>query len=180
MKENECPATVYVKIFSITIKGSENNPYFCSMKTPILADKALMMEEIRRLVSEGRTATITVRGNSMNPFLVDRRDKMTLGGFEDSEIKRGTVVLFKDSTGDYIIHRVVRRDGDDLTIKGDGNSKKVEKARVRDVIAVMHNIERKGCIYTPESRTWRVYSYIWMLLSPVRRILLGLWRRIFL
>lgn len=150
------------------------------MKTPILADKALMMEEIRRLVSEGRTATITVRGNSMNPFLVDRRDKMTLGGFVDSEIKRGTVVLFKDSTGDYIIHRIVRRDGDVLTIKGDGNSQKVEKASVQDVIAVMHKIERKGCIYTPESRTWRVYSYIWMLLSPVRRILLGLWRRIFL
>lgn len=150
------------------------------MKTPILADKALMMEEIRRLVSEGRTATITVRGNSMNPFLVDRRDKMTLGGFVDNDIRRGAVVLFKDSTGDYIIHRIVRRDGDVLTIKGDGNSKKVEKARVRDVIAVMHNIERKGCIYTPESRTWRVYSYIWMLLSPVRRILLGLWRRIFL
>lgn len=150
------------------------------MKTPILADKALMMEEIRRLVSEGRTATITMKGNSMNPFIVHDRDKMTLGGFEDSEIKRGTVVLFKDSTGDYIIHRIVRRDGDVLTIKGDGNSKKVEKARVRDVIAVMHNIERKGCIYTPESRTWRVYSYIWMLLSPVRRILLGLWRRIFL
>lgn len=150
------------------------------MKTPILADKALMMEEIRRLVSEGRTATITVRGNSMNPFLVDRRDKMTLGGFEDSEIKRGTVVLFKDRTGDYIIHRIVHRDGDVLTIKGDGNSQKVEKASVQDVIAVMHNIERKGCIYTPESRSWRVYSYIWMLLSPVRRILLGLWRRIFL
>lgn len=150
------------------------------MKTQVLADKALMMEEIRRLVSEGHTATITVRGNSMNPFLVDRRDKMTLGGFVDNDIRRGAVVLFKDSTGDYIIHRIVRRKGDDLTIKGDGNSKKVEKVSVQDVIAVMHNIERKGCIYTPESRTWRVYSYIWMLLSPVRRILLGLWRRIFL
>ena len=146
----------------------------------VLTDKALMMEEIRRLVSEGHTATITVRGNSMNPFLVDRRDKMTLGGFVDNDIRRGAVVLFKDSTGDYIIHRVVSREGDDLTIKGDGNSQKVEKASVQDVIAVMHNIERKGCIYTPESRTWRVYSYIWMLLSPVRRILLGLWRRIFL
>lgn len=151
-----------------------------SMKTSVLTNKALLVEEIRKLVSEGHTATITIRGNSMNPFIVDGRDMITLGGFEDSEVRRGCVVLFKDSTGEHMIHRVIRRDGNHLTIKGDGNSRKVEKADLEDVIAVMRSIERKGKTYTPQTLSWRVYSALWMLLSPVRRILLGVWRRLFL
>lgn len=150
------------------------------MKTSVLTNKALLVEEIRKLISEGHTATITVKGNSMNPFLVDGRDKMTLGGFDESEVRRGCVVLFKDSTGEHMIHRVIHRDGSHLTVKGDGNSKKVEIAEMEDVIAVMRCIERKGKTYTPQTFAWRAYSGLWMLLSPVRRVLLGLWRRLFL
>ena len=34
----------------------------------------ILLPEVARLIKEGHTVTITVRGNSMNPFLVDRRD----------------------------------------------------------------------------------------------------------
>ena len=38
----------------------------------------ILLPEVARLIKEGHTVTITVRGNSMNPFLVDRRDRVTL------------------------------------------------------------------------------------------------------
>ena len=31
----------------------------------------ILLPEVARLIKEGHTVTITVRGNSMNPFLVD-------------------------------------------------------------------------------------------------------------
>ena len=139
-----------------------------------------MMEEIRILISEGKTVTITVKGNSMNPFLVDRRDTITLGGFHDEEIRRGCVALVRDLSGDYLIHRVIRRDGDIITLKGDRNSKKVETAKVGDVIAIMTGMERKGRTYTTDDLVWKIYSGLWMFLSPIRRLPLGLWRRFFL
>ena len=39
----------------------------------------ILLPEVARLIKEGHTVTITVRGNSMNPFLVDRRDRVTVG-----------------------------------------------------------------------------------------------------
>ena len=146
----------------------------------VLTNNTMLVEEIRKLVSEGRTATITARGNSMNPFLVDRRDTITLGGFHDEEIRRGCVALVRDLSGDYLIHRVIRRDGDIITLKGDGNSKKVETAKVGDVIAIMTGMERKGRTYTTDDLAWNIYSGLWMFLSPIRRLPLGLWRRFFL
>ena len=41
----------------------------------------ILLPEVARLIKEGHTVTITVLGNSMNPFLVDRRDRVTLGDF---------------------------------------------------------------------------------------------------
>ena len=72
------------------------------MKT-IVKDKTIMMEEIRELISEGRTVSLTVKGNSMNPFLVSMRDQMKLGPWKDQDIRKGCVALVKDSRNNYLI-----------------------------------------------------------------------------
>ena len=84
-------------------------------------DKAVMMEEIRQMISEGKTVTITLKGNSMNPFIVHLRDQMTLGPWKDEEIRKGTVALVKDIYGNYLIHRIINREGNKATLLGDGN-----------------------------------------------------------
>ena len=50
----------------------------------------ILLPEVARLIKEGHTVTITVRGNSMNPFLVDRRDRVTLGDFTTGRHRTGT------------------------------------------------------------------------------------------
>ena len=66
------------------------------MTKTITIDKAVMMEEIRKMISEGKTVTITLKGNSMNPFIVHLRDQMTLGPWKDEDIRKGTVALVRD------------------------------------------------------------------------------------
>lgn len=149
------------------------------MKT-IIKDKALMMEEVRTLISEGRTVSLTVKGNSMNPFLVSLRDQMTLGPWKDEDIKKGCVALVRDTRGNYVIHRIIRRKEGKVILLGDGNIGQTETALMKDIIAIMYSIDRKGRTWTSEDRLWKLYSWVWMALTPVRRWPLGLWRRLFL
>ena len=146
----------------------------------MVIEKAAMMEEIRSMVSEGMSVTITVKGNSMNPFIVDRRDQITLGPFEESELRRGCVALVRDVRGEYLVHRIIGREGDMVILLGDGNLRVTEKAHVSEVIAVVRSIGRKGRSILTESFVWRAYSWVWMALQPVRRWPLGLWRKLFL
>lgn len=149
------------------------------MKT-IVKDKAIMMEEIRELISEGKTVTLTVKGNSMNPFLVSMRDQMTLGPWKDEDIRKGCVALVKDSRNNYLIHRIITRNEKTVTLLGDGNIGFTETATMENIIGIMYSITRKGRTWTSESFIWKLYSFTWMLLAPVRRWPLGLWRRLFL
>ena len=148
------------------------------MAKTIIKDKALMMEEIRILISEGKTVSLTVKGNSMNPFMVHLRDQITLGPWKDEDIKAGTVALVKDIRNNYLIHRIIRRDADTVTLLGDGNINMTETATFDNIIGIMISLSRKGREITRESLCWRSYSCFWTLLTPLRRYPLGLWRRL--
>ena len=150
------------------------------MAKKMVIEKAVMMEEIRGMVSEGLSVTISVKGNSMNPFIVDGRDQITLGPFKEGELRRGCVALVRDVRGEYLVHRIISREGDTVILLGDGNLCMTEKALVSEVIAIVRSIERKGRNISTDSFIWRAYSWIWMALKPVRKWPLGLWRRLFL
>lgn len=137
-----------------------------------------MMQEISRLISEGKTISISAKGYSMNPFIVHMKDQITLGSWTDDQIKKGAVVLVKDVRGCYIIHRIIKREGNVLTLMGDGNIGIIETAYVEDIIALMHAVIKKGRTYSVNSLSWRLYSWFWKLLTPVRRYPLAVWRRL--
>ena len=139
-----------------------------------------MMEEIRTLISKGHTVSLTVKGNSMNPFIVHLRDQMTLGPWKDEDIRKGCVALVKDIKGNYLIHRIIKRDEKTVTLIGDGNVGLYETAKTDDIIGIMYSITRKGKVWSTDSKVWKLYSWIWMFILPLRRWPLGLWRRIFL
>ena len=77
-----------------------------------IKDKATIMEEVRKLISEGVTVELKAKGYSMNPFIMHMRDELFLGPWEDNEIRKGAVVLVKDRRGFYLVHRIIERNGD--------------------------------------------------------------------
>jgi hypothetical protein len=137
-----------------------------------------MMEQIRELIAEGKTVTLTVKGNSMNPFMVHLRDQITLGPWKDGDIRTGTVALVRDTNGNYLIHRIIRRDAGTVTLLGDGNLNMTETATFENIIGIMLSITRKGRIVRADSLCWKAYSWIWRIFTPVRRLPLGVWRKL--
>lgn len=93
--------------------------------------------QVMEFLRQGESATIMVSGRSMSPTFKDGVDKITISPFNPSELKKGDVVLF--NRGDTIcVHRIIKRKGDRLIIRGDGNGiKALEYARVTDVMGII-------------------------------------------
>lgn len=145
------------------------------MKKTIAND--LIIPEVAELIRGGRSVTLTARGNSMNPFIVDRRDRIVLGPFAEEQLQPGTVVLAETDDHRYVLHRIMHRRGDDLLLSGDGNLSGTERTEVRHVIGLMTAVIRKGKTYYTDGKVWLRYSRMWKRLAPVRRPLLAVYRR---
>ena len=139
----------------------------------------LFFGEVERLLSDGEDVTIMVRGNSMRPLLRDGRDKVVVRCFCGENIALGDVMLFRYNGG-YIMHRVVRIEGDRIVFAGDGNYKRWEIAARRDVVArIVAVIRPSGRRVNFDSQRWRTLSTAWLVLPQiVRRVILGVLRRI--
>ena len=93
---------------------------------------AILLEEVRKAINEGHTATINVKGFSMRPFLENNRDKVMLKACADPQV--GTAVLAEIAPQKYVLHRVISKRGNLLTLMGDGNLKGIEMCRTSDII----------------------------------------------
>ncbi len=140
---------------------------------------ALLMPKVIKMLNEGHTVTLKLKGRSMRPFLEDDRDKALLKALNG--IKVGDPVLAEVSPDKYVLHRVIRIIGDNVTLQGDGNIG-IENCRKCDVKGIAIGFYRKGrdIIDSTEDKKWKVYSWIWMRLFPIRRYLLAFYRIVWL
>lgn len=135
--------------------------------------------EVGRMIQEGHTVTMTVRGRSMRPFIEDGRDRVILSA--PKEIRVGDVILARTVEKGFVIHRLMRIDSatGECILQGDGNLD-IEHCHQSDILAKIVCIlrKKKGTPYPTDGITWRLYSKIWTALRPARRYLLAAWRRL--
>lgn len=147
----------------VAVKGAKNQNMAIA--------NAVLLPEVVRLIDAGHTVTLPLKGNSMRPFLCHMRDKALLTSID--EVRVGYPVLAEVSPSHFVLHRVVAIDGDKVTLRGDGNLGE-EHCRLSDVKALAKAFYRKGR-EVPDyitDRKWRIYSFVWMRLLPIRRYLL--------
>ena len=129
-------------------------------------------EEVEKQISLGESVEIFVRGRSMAPYLKDGVDKVALSPFEPSELKKGDIVLFFNS-GDYFLHRIIKRKENVFTMQGDGNIKTYEEVLLSDIIGIVSfKIDCKGKYINVSRLSHHIYWRCWLLLRPLRRQLL--------
>lgn len=140
-------------------------------ETRMMANEVLLPQVVEML-NEGHTVTLPLRGRSMRPFLEDGRDKALLVAVKEPP-RVGDAVLAEISKGHYVLHRIVKIEGERVTLRGDGNLG-TESCRIEDIRALATAFFRKGR-NEPDSVKgwkWRIYSWWWMRLLPIRRYLL--------
>lgn len=136
-------------------------------------DKLLPL--VREAVARGERAIISVKGYSMRPFLEHLRDRVLLAPWTDLAV--GDAVLAEIAPGHFVLHRIIRRQGDELTLMGDGNIRGTEACRVTDVCGVVEKYIRPGgheLLASDPALRRRIR--LWRRLLPVRRLLLFVYK----
>lgn len=137
------------------------------------------LPEVIKLLNAGHTVVIRLKGFSMRPFLEDGRDKALLR--KPATIAVGDPVLCEIEQGSFVLHRIIDIKDDDITLRGDGNLA-TEHCKRKNVVGAVVGFYRKGRqrLDRVEGKKWKVYSYLWMTLFPIRRYLLGIYRRLWI
>lgn len=145
------------------------------MKKVILRNE-LMIPEVARLVSEGESVVLRTKGCSMLPFIRGDRDDVVL--VRPDDVKVLDIVLAEVAEERYVIHRVVDITDGLVTLMGDGNLKGCEKCRMSDILALAVSVVKDGKTVDCRCRWHRIKARIWILMRPLRRYILSVYRRI--
>ena len=136
----------------------------------------VFLPQVVELINEGHTVTIMARGNSMMPFIKDGRDSLFFSNL-NLDIRVGEAVLAEIHKGVFGCHRIVEIKDGKVTLRGDGNVQGTETCRIEDVKAQLVAVTRDGKYYDLNtSKAWKIYSFCWTRLLPLRRYLLALYR----
>lgn len=142
-------------------------------------NNAEFLPHVIALANEDHDVTIPLRGFSMRPFLEDGRDLAILCKI-DRPLKIGDIVLAELSPGRYALHRIYRLNKTHVQMLGDGNLSPDPVIKHEDVKVFVKAFLRKGSKKPDyvDGKKFQRYSKIWMKLTPVRRWLLAIWRRL--
>ncbi len=126
-----------------------------------------LMSQLPWLLQEAESVPLVISGSSMAPFLVHGRDTVYLSKVTQP-LKRGDMILYRRSTGAYIMHRIVRQRDGAYDLLGDAQLEIEPGIRPEQVLAVVRTVRRKGKLLRKGSFWWEFFEHVWLLLRPLR------------
>ena len=139
------------------------------------------MDEVRQMLQAGKHVTFRIKGYSMRPFLENARDLVELSPLpKDAPVDIGDVVLAETRPGIFVLHRIIDMQGTLITLMGDGNIRGTEHCQRQNLIGRATAFYRKGRSLPDDTSgiKWRLYSWAWLHLTPSRRLLLAICKRL--
>lgn len=133
-------------------------------------------------LKNGHEVIIPCKGTSMIPF-IKNNNKVLLTAPDN--LKKGDIVLFKYH-GNYILHRLIKihnnledKKTPTAEMMGDGILKTKELAPVENILGKVKSIiNKQEQIVYPNKKSERIKWELWHLCKPIRRYLLGIYRRL--
>ena len=124
---------------------------------------------LEKEIASGRpTVTLTV-GNSMEPLLFHQSSRVVIIK-ADKELKKNDLPMYKRSSGQFVMHRIIKVDKDFYYTRGD-NRIGLEKVPKDWVQGVVTEIYRKEKHFTVDNWWYRCYISIWNVLYPIRWVI---------
>lgn len=130
-----------------------------------------LLEECIRLLDEGKSVMLTARGSSMLPFIRDG-EKILVQKAET--YRRGDIVLARTDDGNIVLHRIISIEGGKegiVTLMGDHNLRKREICPEDGIKGKVESVTGKKGTRLTSSWKFRFFSSLWIVLLPLRRVL---------
>lgn len=150
-------------------------------KIPVrIVDNQEYMKVVRSVLEEGKEVPLVVTGNSMMPFLIDRRDQVLIRRIE-KPLKKGDIAFFQRENGQYIMHRIhfIRKDNrtgeNQFYFIGDGQKNIEGPVKENQIFGVITEVLRKGKHLDEHTFTWKFFQNIWCYVIPFRMLLIRIY-----
>ncbi len=147
------------------------------METRVIQNN-LFFQEIASRIAEGERVRMRAKGNSMLPFIRDSKDEVVLEKPNKQSFQKGRLLLVQLADKRYVLHRVEKIENNTIILRGDGNLSILESCTVDDVIAEVIAVMRGGKEIKVGSFKWKLYGYLWPQNAFLRRVGLGVYRRL--
>lgn len=133
---------------------------------------------ISEIIQQGQSIRIIVSGDSMYPLLRDGIDsvELTKGSFEG--LSCGDIVMIQRTNGQYIMHRVIRKEADCFYMVGDAQQWIEGPLYPNQLVAVVTALWRKDTHISCSNPILRVYSVTWLFLRPYRYFILRVYKKL--
>lgn len=145
-----------------------------------IVDNQKYMKVVRSILEEGKEVPLVVTGNSMMPFLIDRRDQVLIKRI-DRPLKKGDIAFFQRENGQYIMHRIhfIRKDNrtgeSQFYFIGDGQKNIEGPVKENQIFGVITEVMRKGKRLDEHSFTWKFFKNIWSYVIPFRTLIIEIY-----
>jgi len=117
--------------------------------------------------NKNEPVNLTVTGNSMVPFLVNKRDTVILTP-PDNEIKKGDILFYRRTNGKCVLHRVKKVINESIYFIGDSQTAIEGPLDKSCIVAVCKTAIRKGRMINENSFIWQFFRVIWLNIIPLR------------
>ncbi len=125
------------------------------------------MSSLEKYLSEQGKIISSNVGVSMLPLLRQGKDLFFIEKKGAERCKVGDVVLYRRKR-QYVLHRIIEVRPDDYVILGDNCTLKEYGIKDSDILAVMTSFIRNGREHSVNELAYRVYSFVWLKLAPMR------------
>lgn len=136
---------------------------------------AILLGMVKEAIKDGHTATISVKGYSMRPFLEHLRDKVLLEPVT-RPLAVNDAILAEINPGHYVLHRIIKLEGSSITMMGDGNIGQTETCTTSDVVGIVSEYIRPNRTIKADSPELQRKIRLWRRLLPMRRLLLVIYK----
>ncbi|MEE1031469.1 MAG: S24/S26 family peptidase [Ruminococcus sp.] len=140
-------------------------------------DTTTYMDVLKELVNEGREVPLLIAGNSMSPFLIDKRDTILISPIKEP-LRVGDMAFFQRASGQYVMHRIqyIRKNKETGTEEyyflGDAQYLTEGPIPREQIFGLITKVCRKDKWIEPGNFWWEFFRRIWLKIVPFRRVIL--------
>jgi hypothetical protein len=142
----------------------------------IKANRMIPLAE--ELLDAGKGVRITVTGMSMYPFLRENKDSVELVKASYKEVKRGDILLVLKDGEHYVLHRIFFKRKKHFYLNGDAQQWFEGPIYPEQLIAKVSKVFRGDRCIDCKDKGWRVLSFLWCLVFPLRYLAIKSYRRL--
>jgi hypothetical protein len=119
-----------------------------------------LMPVIRAALERGQSVRLTTNGSSMLPFIHDGETVELVP--PRSSLMRGDIVLAQSEEDRYVLHRVVRIEGDGVYLRGDAQKHREGPLPRQAVLGRAVTTSRHGRVRVLDRGVWHWLGLVWM------------------